>query len=383
MKVAYHFDSSAIGSSYGDPPKVLTYGALLSQRAWAGSTKVLYGDLLVANDRGDVKRTRLASREWLSTEDGQWSSVRTRRFLRLAPQNGVYCIVFESVEATMARSVNHRLRDYGPYLGAQELFDSNNVQLALVECLIVEGRIDGNSYYVFVMTKDPIAEDAEEWKLDDVRSLGVFKEVAFELTSGRFTIFDDREWPELPQRAAYARRSLLDLHSTMVERVMAEYGDAMPAFPDIMFAATDAFERAETSEQFAHVATSCRRVLDQLADQLYPAREGDPLLGPLQSKNRLREFVRLATVDSKNRAVVEREIDDIFKRLSALGALNSRLVHADVTRDGARRCLIQTIVLLDDIRGLVGRPLPMTIRREGLTKVVKRLVRDGNTSPSD
>lgn len=110
-------------------------------------------------------------------------------------------------------------------------------------------------------------------------------------------------------------------------------------------------------EDRVHALTSCRRVLKTLADELYAARP-EPVLGSDGRQhvltdaafiNRLLQFVSEAVGKHENGAVVQAALKDIDARLSALNALASKGVHADVTTYEVDTCVVQTYLVVADL----------------------------------
>ncbi len=363
MKIAFHFDATAYQGNYSTEPLGATFRLIVNHHAWFGTSKVFTGDLILTGDNPSKSQALKAAYLWLSTSEGQWSGVDVDRFLPLAIGHAIYTICIDSIEASIARDTHRKLQGVGSYVGAQEVDYTNKIQLSGTSRLIHFGRIVGKRFRVFASHEDPehLTEETREWRLVEVRDLGAFDAVDFEITNMRRTIFDTRPWPQGEQQEAHARRVLIDIAETMIDRTLSEFGDGVLSFPETLFAATSAFERAATSEQYAHVGVSCRRLLDQVADQLYPPRADSSELGPSQTMARLMQFVKERAADEKTAKVLEREINDVYGRITALRQLANRLLHAPASRDAARRCLIQTVVLLDDIRALAGETLPMAI----------------------
>lgn len=134
----------------------------------------------------------------------------------------------------------------------------------------------------------------------------------------------------------------------------------MTPSPDLgerLWSALRAFDQAETAEQLSHVAVTCRRTIERVANRLFPPVDAvvsptGPKLGPTHYRNRL-----LAFADQARRN--DTEIDLVCASTAALNEQISRLlaavqkgVHAEVYRAETRRCLLRTIMLLDDFVAL-------------------------------
>jgi hypothetical protein len=100
------------------------------------------------------------------------------------------------------------------------------------------------------------------------------------------------------------------------------------------------------SEEWSAAALSCRRMLKDIADKLYPSRAtriGDRKLGDEQYKNRLWAWI----LDRKHFArdgLVE-QIEWLCAQLDALYDASCKGVHADVTREQAEHCVVQSYMV--------------------------------------
>ncbi|WP_431233779.1 hypothetical protein ACQ856_03540 [Mycolicibacterium psychrotolerans] len=112
-----------------------------------------------------------------------------------------------------------------------------------------------------------------------------------------------------------------------------------------------------SSEDYAHALTSCRRVIKDLADALYPATGEDVegVDGAIRTmsddkyKNRLTEYVRQNVQAKRHKQTVVQIVTDLSSRLNALDGLASKGVHDDVTQAEAETCVVWTYMLAGDI----------------------------------
>lgn len=131
--------------------------------------------------------------------------------------------------------------------------------------------------------------------------------------------------------------------------------------PDALnqFQATYRRQAEDESEARSQALLSCRRVLNSVADALYPARD-EPVIGrdgkehPMTDDkfvNRLVQFVCEALPSAAGQ-VIEAELDDFGRRLDALNDLSSKGVHAKVTQAEVDLCLIRTYLFVGDLMRL-------------------------------
>lgn len=112
-----------------------------------------------------------------------------------------------------------------------------------------------------------------------------------------------------------------------------------------------AVERAASGkpEDWPDAALACRRVLKDLADRLYPARDDladGRRVGEAEYKNRLWAFAKAhggRAVEGQSLALTE--IDGLCGTLDRMYELATKGVHADISREEAEMCVLRTYVL--------------------------------------
>ena len=117
---------------------------------------------------------------------------------------------------------------------------------------------------------------------------------------------------------------------------------------------------SDNPEDWANAVHSCRRILLDLADAVYPAQE-DPIevngkqikVGKDQYVNRLIQFVSCKEGSRTYRDVVGADLSSIGKRLDAIYSATNKGTHDDVTKEEASRYIIHTYLLISDIIALV------------------------------
>jgi hypothetical protein len=190
--------------------------------------------------------------------------------------------------------------------------------------------------------------------------------VEFEALNGRYTIFDKRHSPEDTFRTAEARKLSEGLLASTAERVVEILQDVAPSLPEKLHSALKAFEGATTADELAHVALSCRRIIEYVSNCIFPPQDKPSpdgrKLDRSAYKNRL-----LAFADNERRS--DTSIDLIIASTEMLSEQWGRLteavnkgLHADMIEPEVRRCLVRTILLLDDVIGL--KAGPFTVKPE-------------------
>lgn len=112
-------------------------------------------------------------------------------------------------------------------------------------------------------------------------------------------------------------------------------------------------------EDYANAVHSCRRILLDLADALYPPSEtpikvnGKPVkIGTDQYINRLIQYISSKSGSKTYTDVVGSDLSSIGMRLDAINDAACKGTHTDVTKDEATRYIIHTYLLISDIIAL-------------------------------
>lgn len=129
--------------------------------------------------------------------------------------------------------------------------------------------------------------------------------------------------------------------------------------PDVLAQFVSVYRRIKEDDPEARsqALSSCRRILNAIADLVYPANS-DPYIDT-QGKphkvdaenyiNRLWAFVAESGKRDRSRDLLRAQIGDVEKRLDALQALSSKGTHARVSVAELNQCAIQTYLVAGDI----------------------------------
>ena len=121
--------------------------------------------------------------------------------------------------------------------------------------------------------------------------------------------------------------------------------------------------KSDNPEDWANAAHSCRRVLQALADAVFPAqdetrsRENNGkkttiALGPDNYINRLIAYIEDSSESSRFNEIVGADLRYIGDRLDALFKAAQKGSHGTVTKEEADRCVIHTYLIVGDILSL-------------------------------
>ena len=361
MKLALHFHGShpELGVAYGRSARRLVLSALLSHRRVHVTSKIFVGDLLFGNidisrdsqhrgfPRADRKWDDILE-SWLHPQNPVWARLSEERLA--ASVGDVFAICFESVDQETAEGLHQGLVDSASYVGAMEVDDGSFVHWQLYsQKLIPLLRVLGSSASAFWGgfsddDKDPVF-------LEELRDLG-FNPVGWEALNGRFSFFDRYHNFEHPKRVSEWKRDCGHLLGFIADSVASHLDDAVPGLGDQLWSALRTFDQAETTEQLSQVAVTCRRIIEHVADRLFPPREavkGEPKLGPTHYRNRLLAFADRAREANTAIDLICVSTDALCEQITKLLAVAHKGIHAEICRAETRRCLLRTILLLDDL----------------------------------
>jgi len=369
MKIAFHFNAfhPGLGSIYANGAEKLLFNILLKCRDLNLSSKVLTGDLLLSNLAYDVKEisggteTRKFNEDkyyqivnlWLKPENTVWSSINKDRLVKVLDKE-IFAICFETIEIQLADYLDKILRESSEaYIGAMEVDDASGVHWHVYSNSITPTyRINDKTASVFW---DSLVEGSKnESAIQRLTRIG-FKEVSFENLNGKYTIFDEYHDFEHASRVAEWKKRCGNMLAFIVDGVAHNLGDTAPDLGEKLWATLNTFNGAETSEEYAQVTASCRRIVEYVADELFPPIKGKVeghKLGKDEYRNRLLAFADETRKSCTNVDLICVSTKALSEQMETLSRLANKGVHAEVYRAETRRCLLRTIMLLDDIISL-------------------------------
>lgn len=130
--------------------------------------------------------------------------------------------------------------------------------------------------------------------------------------------------------------------------------------PEAIKRLSSAYENIESEniQNWNNSVHACRRLLEDLADSLYPPRKditenGVTIkLGPKQYKNRLMQYIMENKKSQTFADIVITSLDKTWDELNSIYESTQKGSHQDLTKDEARRYLIHVYMLVSDILSL-------------------------------
>ena len=374
MKVAYHFDADhpRLGKSrsYGWSVEQHVLGLIAGIKRFGLSTKVFIGDLLLAClaentvllDEGlyqvTVNQAVLAAavEAWLRPRERMW--VRLHESIgELAATTSIYVMCFETIDLELAKWIDAQLEDYPSYVGCMGIDDADRVCYELYSHLLAARyRLHGGRASVFWDGADE--DDKDHGLLGQLSTLG-FDGVDFEPLKGMYTILDTHHDFENARRLAECNRMFNEMLESVASRVLHSLSDVAPDLGEKMWVALDTLHRASSAEQLSQVALSCRRIVHYIADCIFPPNtdiQDGHKLGPKQFRNRLRAYAEKERIGTTSTDLLLINSDALNSQIEKLDSLVNKGVHDQVSYAEVTRCVLRTLMLLDDLVAFRTKP---------------------------
>jgi hypothetical protein len=372
MKIAIHFnaDHPFLNTGYyGVPIHKETFSTLLQYRTLNISSKVFIGDLLLTNLAYDYEQTDNGMKgyfnkekyleiinQWVFTGNNIWREFSYEK-IEEAIRCNVFAICFENIDYNLAEFLHTKLQVFPPYLGSLEVDETSEIHWELyTHSLSPKYRITNEKLNLFWDGYNDESKD-HGW-LGFLAKCG-FKKVGFESLEGKYSIFDKYHNFKHARRVAEWKKRSSNLLAFLSDEVVTRLSDAAPDLGNKLWAAFKTFDDAETEEQYAQVTASCRRIIEYVADCLFPPTDEEHEGRKLKDKhykNRLLAYADIERRSETNIDVVIASTNLLSEQIDKLVNLVNKGVHTEVYREEARRCLIRTVMLLDDFISLKKDP---------------------------
>ena len=167
-------------------------------------------------------------------------------------------------------------------------------------------------------------------------------------------IADWKAWIHKYATDVYRESRLGTLASSVFDRVRARVDPAVAKYlPASSEKLTSAYEnlRSLSAEDWANAVHTCRRLLKDLADALYPAT-AEAKYADDKYINRLTAFVTSQSASETFAKVVGAQIAYLGNRLDAIYDASNKGSHAEVDREEADRYVLYTYLFIGDVLSL-------------------------------
>lgn len=359
MDIAFHFDAKpeTLGGFYGRPLQKDFFRGLLRAAKLGVHVRIRTGDFRVLSVETQPEAALVLSKA-LSLRAGRWGRLDEEMLANALTRGRVYVILAVGMMRLQARIVDRYLREKQPlYAGFMEMSATNDVDWKHYYSTLPELYRVWNSQLRLI--RPPVSDDGDgflkEWA--DVP----FSKVLFEYSGWRGTIADDWATQAHAVRTERVGGILDHLASSSVNDALLRVGDHDPRLVEAMDAILQAFLKANTADELAQAAFSCRRFIERLADMVQPPTEpgldGRKLDKP-SYRNRIWRYVedRLSGQGAEG-ALVLQQFDDMGKRLDRLDSLANKGLHAEIDRESLRRLIVSLVLFTSDLLSLAPPPV--------------------------
>jgi len=366
MKVAYHFKCGDIQGRYDSIFYKVIFNNLLRLNEPFISSKILIGDLLIF----DYLHQGINPSDFLNylfqVNGDTWRRIITDR-VKYFIEDTAFIICFETITKEFAIKLNDSLANNDRYLGAIEIDNSFELHWRLY------GESIGPKFRILNKEINILIDDNEPESLeyaDDIkqRLKGIpFDFVNTEFSNYRYSIFDDKHNFENAKRATEWKNGMESIFTSITDEIIGKLTDTAPDLTDKLWSINQAFLNAQTGEQYAQAMTSCRRVFEYVTDCLFLATNeiiDGHLLKKDNYKNRLIEFAKQEMKSETNIDLIVANTSSLNDEWEKLYKLSNKGVHSNPHRQECRRCIIRTILLLDDLIAIKSTPFEVNVKAE-------------------
>lgn len=379
MRIAFHFVAPTDGN-FGN--YAVHYLEILFKILFANKinihSKISFGDLLIrlysceTVEETQCSTTQKFSRSKYDMIFERWTISARAGWHRMSDDNAfiayrseIFVIFLDTIGQDAANIIHNELSKIDGYNGAFEISDVSNIQWVLyTQSIPQKYRIAGKSLFIFWNGLGD-EDSKDEGMLNHWKDFG-FNEVHFESLEMQGTIFDACNTIEHAQALAKWRDNATQLLSSIVDNITYKLIDAAPDIGIKLNSAVDAYLRANTSEDMAHAALSCRRTIEYVANVIFPPQPEEKnaphKLGKKEFKNRLLKFVEDEKKSNTSIELITASMGMLNEQLEKLLDLQNKGLHDEITHQEARRCIIRTLVIIDDIMSLRKLPMPASTK---------------------
>ncbi len=271
MNVAFLFDSDAdeYGGIYGDAieAKILQMGVLQNVKR---HMRVSVGDVLTymySSRSGIDDHLELCKKTYAPAG---YDQVRWERLVPTFGGRTVYTWLFQNMPINIANRLDAMLEHDETYLGCLGVDFSIPIHLQLFRNSLIEKfRFYGREAANF--GEDEVEEDPDVVMRENFEKNGF--SLTYECIGLRRTIFDPYDSVAHFSRVGDFRRyfqNIPGLDEDIASEITFHIEELHPKLFDGFAAAARTLERAETAEDYAQAAISGRRLLEKVANYLYP-----------------------------------------------------------------------------------------------------------------
>lgn len=260
----------------------------------------------------------------------------------------VYCWLFQNITIEIANLLHNELKNNIIYLGAMDVDYSNSYHLFFFKNSLIETyRVNKQVCSLFYSMGEN--EDPDRGKVN------LFKEyefdVNFEDSGARHTIFDNYFTIEHFKRVNDFRNIFLSIiEDDILDDVLLSLEELHPKIFNILASAARTFKRIDTEEDIAQCSISGRRILEGIANYLYPPSDINfkgRKVGKAEYKNRLWAYIE-QTIE-ENELADKNMLNSLGQEIDKLIQLFNKGLHGNLSKQEIEIVFKNLIILIKDI----------------------------------
>jgi hypothetical protein len=200
-------------------------------------------------------------------------------------------------------------------------------------------------------------------------------------------VFDPYQSYEHAARLADLETYLSEHLAHVADEILLRVASLDPRLRDELYAALRTFDRIQTPAEIAQVALSCRRIIERLADALYPPRTepaGGRNVGRDAYRNRLWAYVK-ERLQGDQRRLVLAELQDLGNRVDRVDQLAQKGLHTQISQMDVRRLILALLGLAYDLLTLSPPPLRSSLEphTDAIDDFVRKLAKRNSDSEEE
>jgi len=275
------------------------------------------------------------------------------------------------------------------YLGAIQVQPGEISWLLYDSSLPPVYRIVGNQLRLMYRNYEvKVEDDRDHGDFQQWKESGLFDHVSWEDTGLQGTFFDPYDNPDHARMTGESEELVSDQMARIVDEIILRVAQLDPRLVRQINGALKAFDTLDTGDSLAHVSVSCRRLLERLADALFPAckeKIDGRKVGQAEYRNRLWAYINKSIKSHTQRDVLLSTLEDVGRRVDSLGAVANKGLHADLSPTEVQRLLIGLLTLIYDILTLTAplATVPEAPYAEYASDFARELLRNGGDDDPD
>jgi hypothetical protein len=363
MRTAFYFDEdTAYDDPFRNPPDVAVIAAIANMiPVHRRHVYILCGTMASKVLAPSREHAQAMTQYLLGIRQPVWSSFTSSDLYSAIATKTIAAFVAQGLLAKDSRLIDEQLRETRGYLGAVQVQPGEFSWLLYDSSLPPRYRVIGSELrlmyaaYAVEIEDDRDPHEVERWK-----ERGLFEAVEWEDTGAQGTYFDPFDNPEHAKMVGESEELVIDQLSRIVDEITLSVAKLDPRLVRQLHGALKAFDGLDTGDSLAHVALSCRRLLERIADALYPPQSekvDGRKVGQAEYRNRLWAYIKQSIESKTQRDIMISTLVDVGNRVDAIDSAANKGLHADLSAGEVQRLLIAMLTLIYDLFTLA--PLPL------------------------